>query len=80
LTVEESQLTDAKILKELLSVVQGYKDDFILFCKVSKTPSAAIMQILSAYKICFQSFKALELDLQEVKTLELLLSFCNGWT
>jgi hypothetical protein len=75
LTVEESQLTDAKILKELLSVVQGYKDDFILFCKVSKTPSAAIMQILSAYKICFQSFKALELDLQEVKTLELLLSF-----
>jgi predicted AAA+ superfamily ATPase len=42
LTVEESQLTDVITLKELLNIVQDYADDFILFCEVTNTPSAAI--------------------------------------
>ncbi len=75
LTVEESQLTDVKTLKELLNIVQDYVDDFILFCEVTNTPSAAIMDILSGYKICFQSSKALKLKLKEVEVLELFLSF-----
>ncbi|AYQ57407.1 hypothetical protein BTHERMOSOX_1684 [Bathymodiolus thermophilus thioautotrophic gill symbiont] len=75
LTVEESQLTDIETLKELLKIVQGYADDFILFCEVTHAPSAAIMGVLSGYNICFQSLKALKLDLQEVKASGLLLSF-----
>lgn len=75
LTIEESQLTNVKTLKDLLSVVENYADDFILFCEVAKTPNKAIMKMLSGYKICFQSSKALKLDLQEVKALGLVLNF-----
>lgn len=75
LTIEQSQLTDIQTLKKLLSVVQAYAKDFILFCEVTKAPSKKIMDVLSDYKICFQSSKVLKLDLQEAKILGLVLSF-----
>lgn len=75
LTIEQSQLTDIQTLKKLLSVVQAYAKDFILFCEVTKAPSKKIMDVLSDYKVCFQSSKVLKLDLQEAKILGLVLSF-----
>ncbi|WXU00277.1 MAG: hypothetical protein Ctma_0990 [Catillopecten margaritatus gill symbiont] len=75
LTIEESQLTDIAVLTKLLSTVQVYAADFILFCEVAETPSKAVMDMLSGYKICFQSSMVLKLDLQEVKVAESLLSF-----
>lgn len=75
LTIEESQLTNVETLKKLLSTVQEYADDFILFCEVAKTPSTVIMTILSGYKLCFQSLKPLKLDLQEVEVSASVLSF-----
>jgi len=75
LTIKESQLTDEATLKELLNYVQDDADDFILFCEVDKAPSEAIMALLSAYKVCFQSQKTLKLKLQEVQISGSTLSF-----
>ncbi|WP_369152757.1 hypothetical protein [Candidatus Thiodubiliella endoseptemdiera] len=75
LTIEESQFTDEATLKGLLNDVQEYADDFILFCEVDDTPSKAIMALLSAYKVCFQSKKPLKLKLQEVQVSGSTLSF-----
>jgi hypothetical protein len=75
LTIEQSQLTDAEVLKELLSTVKDYAEDFILFCEVTKAPNTAIMAILSNYKLCFQSVKALKLNLKTVKVADLVLNF-----
>ncbi|CAC9434350.1 hypothetical protein [uncultured Gammaproteobacteria bacterium] len=75
LTIEQMQLTDAEMLKKLLSEVQEYSQNFILFCEVNKAPSKAIMNVLSDYKVCFQSSSVLKLDLQEVKTAGRILSF-----
>ncbi|BAS68229.1 hypothetical protein [Bathymodiolus septemdierum thioautotrophic gill symbiont] len=75
LTIEESQLSDAISLQKLLSTVQEYANDFILFCEVSDAPSKAIMTILADYKVCFQSSKALKLNLKEVSVANTVLSF-----
>ncbi|MBA5248445.1 MAG: hypothetical protein FE834_02760 [Gammaproteobacteria bacterium] len=75
LTIEKSQLTDEATLKELLNYVQAYANDFILFCEVDEAPSEAVMALLSAYKVCFQSKKSLKLTLQEVQVSGSTLSF-----
>ncbi len=75
LTIKESQLIDEIMLKGLLNDVQDYADNFILFCEVNDTPNEAIMALLSAYKVCFQSKKKLKLKLQEVQVSGSTLSF-----
>ncbi|MDC9715530.1 MAG: hypothetical protein PSN36_06935, partial [Gammaproteobacteria bacterium] len=75
LTIEYAQLMDTEILKKLLREAQDYSQDFILFCEVDKTPNKATMDVLSDYKVCFQSSSALKLDLQEVNTAGYTLSF-----
>ena len=75
LTIEPSQLTDTITLKKTLSEVQGYSQNFILFCEVDKVPSREIMKLLSGYKVCFQSSKTLKLDLQEAQVSDVILSF-----
>ncbi|SMN00283.1 hypothetical protein SPONN_1559 [uncultured Candidatus Thioglobus sp.] len=75
LTMTESQLNNIVTLKELLAEVQEYAQDFILFCQVDKAPSKKVMDELKGYKVCFQSPKALKLDLQEVQISGKVLSF-----
>lgn len=75
LTIKYSQLVDTKILKQHLSDIQGYSQRFVLFCEVEKAPNKETMALLSNYTICFQSSKALKLDLQEVQVLDVILSF-----
>ncbi|SMN11676.1 hypothetical protein SPBRAN_1962 [uncultured Candidatus Thioglobus sp.] len=75
LTIKQSQLTNIATLRELLSDVQDYSQDFILFCQVDKAPNQKVMNELKAYKVCFQSLKTLKLDLQEVEVSGVVLSF-----
>lgn len=75
LTIEYSQFIDTAILKDYLSGVQEYAENFVLFCEVEKAPSKEVMSLLSNYKICLQSSKTLKLDLQEVQVSDVTLSF-----
>lgn len=75
LTIEYSQLIDTKTLKQHLSDVADYSQHFILFCEVKQAPNKETIALLSNYTICFQSYKALKLDLQEVQVLDVTLSF-----
>jgi len=75
LSIEQSQLTDVEQLTALLSSVEGYQQHFTLFCEIDKVPSKLIMALLLDYKICFQSFSSLNLDLKEAKVVGRTLSF-----
>lgn len=75
LTIEKSQLMDVEILKKLLSDVQQYSKDFILFCEVDEAPNKAVIKALADFNICFQSVKKLKLELQEVSVADCVLSF-----
>lgn len=75
LSIQSSQLTQIKQLKSLLATIADYQQHFILFCEVVKPPTPEIMRLLKGYKICFQSSKALKLNLKEVLVSGQYLSF-----
>ncbi len=75
LSIQYTQLIDAKQLVELLASVEGYRQNFTLFCEVKKPPNQAIMDLLADYQICFQSSKSLKLDLREILVAGQYLSF-----
>jgi hypothetical protein len=63
LTITPQQLLDASTLSTLLDSVAPYRLLFILSCELDRQPSDEIMNLLSAYRVSFQSNNQLQLAL-----------------
>jgi hypothetical protein len=75
LSIEQAQLTDTQQLETLLSEVADYQQYFTLFCELDQAPKPEVMALLKGYRICFQSTKALTLDLTAAVVMGKHLSF-----
>ena len=75
LSIKQAQLTDTQQLATLLSEVADYQQYFTLFCELDQTPKPEVMALLKNYQICFQSTKALALDLTAAVVVGKHLSF-----
>ncbi len=75
LSINQAQLTDTRQLATLLSGVADYQQYFTLFCELDQTPKPEVMALLKNYRICFQSTKALALDLTAAVVVGKHLSF-----
>ena len=75
LSIQQSQLADVKQLALLLNGVADYQQHFTLFCEIDKAPTKATMQLLKGYQLCFQSAKALKLELKKVLVSQQYLFF-----
>jgi hypothetical protein len=75
LSIEQVQLTDTQQLATLLSRVADYQQYFTLFCELDQIPKPEVMDLLKNYRICFQSTKALALNLTVAVVMGKYLSF-----
>jgi len=77
LSIDQAQLLDIDTLRSLLDSVADYKDQFILFCELDKTPNSEVMALLKPYQISLQSPGKLSLDLKHKQVSTKFLYFTH---